>query len=112
MWGITTAISGARFWHVRLDGLCCLIMCICLIAIPPKYAASQVIGFIKGKSAPRLACRLGCTGSASRILLGSIFGLGGTVVSTVGREETVIREYIQSQEQEDVSGWIISDLGR
>ena len=27
-----------------------------LISIPPKYAVSQVVGFIKGKSAIRLAC--------------------------------------------------------
>ena len=38
--------------------------------------------------------------SASRILLVNI-SERGYMVSTVGRDETVIREYIRNQEQED-----------
>jgi putative transposase len=44
-----------------------------MIAIPPKYAVSQVVGFIKGKSAIHLARSMA---SKSGILLGSIFGRG------------------------------------
>ena len=45
-----------------------------MIAIPPKYAVSQVIGFIKGKSAIHLA---GVYGSGSGISSGSTFGREG-----------------------------------
>ncbi len=69
-----------------------------LIAIPPKYAVSQVIGFIKGKSAIHLAR---VYGERKQNFVGQHFWARGYFVSTVGRDETVIREYIQSQEQED-----------
>jgi REP element-mobilizing transposase RayT len=46
-----------------------------LVSIPPKYSVSQVVGFIKGKSAIHLARS---TVSASAILWGSTSGLGGT----------------------------------
>ena len=42
-----------------------------MIAIPPKYAVSQVVGFIKGKSAIHLAR---VYGERKRTLSGSIFG--------------------------------------
>ena len=69
-----------------------------MIAIPPKYAVSQVIGYIKGKSAIHLA-RL--YGERKRNFVGQHFWARGFWVSTVGREEAVIREYIRKQEQED-----------
>lgn len=46
-----------------------------MILIPPKYSVSQVVGYIKGKSAIHLAR---CTVSGSGILLGSISGHVGT----------------------------------
>lgn len=70
-----------------------------LIAIPPKYAVSQVIGFIKGKSAIHLAR---VYSERKRNFVGEHFWARGYFVSTVGRDETVIREYIQKQEQEDI----------
>lgn len=69
-----------------------------LIAIPPKYAVSQVIGFIKGKSAIHLAR---VYGERKRNFVGQHFWARGYFVSTVGRDEQVIREYIRKQEQED-----------
>ena len=69
-----------------------------LIAIPPKYAVSQVVGFIKGKSAIRLARTYG---ERKRNFVGQSFWARGYFVSTVGRDEGVIREYIKNQEQED-----------
>ena len=69
-----------------------------LIAIPPKYAVSQVVGFIKGKSAIHLAR---VYGERRRNFVGLSFWARGYCVSTVGRDETVIREYIRHQEQED-----------
>ena len=69
-----------------------------LIAIPPKYAVSQVVGFIKGKSAIHLAR---VYGERKRTFVGQHFWARGFFVSTVGRDETVIREYIKRQEVED-----------
>src|ERR1700732_4059615 len=69
-----------------------------LISIPPKYAVSQVIGFIKGKSAIHLAR---VYGEKKRNFVGQHFWARGYFVSTVGRDEAVIREYIKRQEQED-----------
>jgi putative transposase len=69
-----------------------------LIAIPPKYAVAQVVGFIKGKSAIHLAR---VYGEQKRNFVGQHFWARGYFVSTVGRDERVIREYIQKQEQED-----------
>ena len=46
-----------------------------LLSIPPKFAVSQVVGFIKGKSAIHLAR---VYGDASAILWASIFGLVGS----------------------------------
>jgi putative transposase len=69
-----------------------------LIAIPPKYSVSQVIGFIKGKSAIHLAR---VYGERKRNLSGQHFWARGFFVSTVGRDEQAIREYINKQEAED-----------
>ena len=69
-----------------------------MIAIPPKYAVSQVVGFIKGKSAIHLAR---VYGERKRNFVGQSFWARGYFVSTVGRDETVIREYIRNQEKED-----------
>ena len=67
-------------------------------AIPPKYAVSQVIGYIKGKSAIHLAR---VYGERRRNFVGQQFWARGYFVSTVGRDEAVIRAYIKQQEQED-----------
>ena len=69
-----------------------------LVSIPPKYAVSQVVGFIKGKSAIHLAR---VYGERKRNFVGQHFWARGFYVSTVGRDESVIREYIQKQEEED-----------
>jgi putative transposase len=69
-----------------------------MISIPPKYAVSQVIGYIKGKSAIHLAR---VYGARKRNFVGQHFWARGYFVSTVGRDETVIREYIRNQERED-----------
>src|ERR1017187_8874871 len=79
-------------------GICCPMTCTLRIAIAPKYAVSQGIGFIKGKSAIRLAR---VYGERKRNFVGQHFWARGYYVSTVGRDETVIRDYIRNQEQED-----------
>jgi len=69
-----------------------------LISIPPKYAVAQVIGYIKGESAIHIART---AGGRQRNFTGEHFWARGYFVSTVGRDEKAIREYIQRQEQED-----------
>jgi putative transposase len=69
-----------------------------MISIPPKHAVSQVIGFIKGKSAIHLAR---VYGERRRNFVGQHFWARGYFVSTVGRDEQLIREYIRNQEKED-----------
>jgi len=69
-----------------------------LISIPPKYAVSSVVGFLKGKSAIHLAR---VYGERRRNFVGQSFWARGYFVSTVGRDESTIRAYIRHQEQED-----------
>jgi putative transposase len=69
-----------------------------LISIPPKYSVAQVMGFIKGKSAIHIARNhLG-----KHNVRGQNFWARGYYVSTVGREERAVREYIRRQEEEDL----------
>ena len=69
-----------------------------LISVPPKYAVAQVVGYLKGKSAIHIARTFG---GRQRNFVGENFWARGYFVSTVGRDETTIREYIKKQEQED-----------
>ena len=69
-----------------------------LLSIPPRYAVAQILGFIKGKSAIHIArTYLG----RRQNFTGQHFWARGYDVSTVGRDEATIREYIQKQEAED-----------
>ena len=69
-----------------------------LLSVPPKYAVSNVVGYIKGKSAIHLARTYG---ERKRNFVGQSSWARGYFVSTVGRDEKAIREYIQNQEKED-----------
>ena len=69
-----------------------------MIAIPPKLAVSQVVGYIKGKSAIHLAR---VYGERKRNFVGQHFWARGYFVSTVGRNEATIQAYIRNQEKED-----------
>ena len=69
-----------------------------LLSIPPKYSVSQVVGYIKGKTAIHIARTY--TGKR-RNFVGQHFWARGFYVSTVGRDEATIRTYIEKQEEED-----------
>ena len=59
---------------------------------------AQILGYIKGKSAIHIArTYLG----KRQNFTGQQFWARGYYVSTVGRDEATIREYIQKQEAED-----------
>ena len=70
-----------------------------MISIPPKYSVAQVIGYIKGKSAIHVAREFA---GRKRNFVGQSFWARGYFVSTVGRDEAVIREYIRHQEEEEL----------
>lgn len=69
-----------------------------LLSIPPKYSVAQVVGFIKGKSAIQIARNFG---GRKKNFTGEHFWARGYYVSTAGRDEATIREYIKRQEAED-----------
>ena len=58
-----------------------------LLEIPPKYSAAEIMGYLKSKSI--------------LIIFNRHFWARGYFVDTVGKNEKVIREYIQNQLQED-----------
>ena len=67
-----------------------------IVWIPPKYSVSQVMGYLKGKLALRLLNRYERLGKQywGRHLWGR-----GYCVSTIGIDETRIREYVRWQEK-------------
>ena len=69
-----------------------------LLSVPPKYSVSNVMGFIKGKSAIHIAR---VYAGRRRNYVGQHFWARGYWVSTVGKNEAAVRQYIQNQEQED-----------
>ena len=76
-----------------------------LLSIPPKYSVAQVVGFIKGKRPSTLPGR---SWDDARTTRDTISGLGVFHVSTVGRDEATIREYIRTQREkiDDWTKWI------
>ena len=69
-----------------------------LISIPPKYSVAEVIGYLKGKSSIWIAQNVE---RKLRNFLGHKFWARGYFVSTVGRDEEMIRAYIKNQEMAD-----------
>lgn len=69
-----------------------------LLSIPPKYSVSQVVGFLKGKSAIQIARNFQ---GRKQNFIGQHFWARGYYVSTVGKDENIVREYIRNQERED-----------
>ena len=68
------------------------------LSIPPKYSVSNVVGYIKCKSAISIARQFG---GRQRNFTGEVFWARGYFVSTVGLDEEMVRAYIRNQEQED-----------
>ena len=67
-----------------------------MILIPPKYVVSQVIGYMKGKSAIHLARAYG---GRKQNFVGQHWSRG-YYVSVVGRDEEAVRKYIREQQEE------------
>jgi len=69
-----------------------------VISIPPKYSVSQVIGYIKGKSAIHIARSYS---GKKQNFTGEHFWARGYYVSTIGKDEQMIKEYVKRQQDED-----------
>ena len=76
-----------------------------LLRIPPKYAVSEIVGYLKGKSAIAIARQFS---GRKRNFNGECFWSRGYFVSTVGYDQDSVRAYIQNQEQLDEDGFDIS----
>lgn len=72
-----------------------------MLKIPPKYSVSEVVGYIKGKSAIAVARQFG---GRKQNFSGERFWARGYAVSTVGFEESQIKYYIRNQQQLDGKG--------
>jgi len=69
-----------------------------VVSIPPKYAVSAFMGYLKGKMALRLFQQYESLG---RRYWGRHLWARGYCVSTVGLDEEKIRKYVQWQEQKE-----------
>lgn len=71
-----------------------------LLSIPPKYSVSQIMGYLKGKSALMMFDKH----ANLKYKFGSRhFWAEGYYVSTVGLNEATIKKYIQEQEKHDIA---------
>ena len=71
-----------------------------LISIPPKFNISQIMGYLKGKSSLMIFDKF----ANMKYKYGNRhFWCKGYYVSTIGRNEKKIKEYIQNQLQEDMA---------
>lgn len=71
-----------------------------LIVIPPKYSVAQIMGYLKGKSSLMIFDKF----ANLKYKYGNRhFWCKGYYVSTIGRNEKKIKEYIQNQLQEDMA---------
>ena len=83
-----------------LEAEACLDHIHMLIVIPPKYSVSQIMGYLKGKSSLMIFDKF----ANLKYKYGNRhFWCKGYYVSTVGRNEKKIKEYIQNQLLEDMA---------
>ena len=76
-----------------------------LVRIPPKYAVSQIVGYLKGKSSLMIFDRH----ANLKYKYGNRhFWCRGYYVDTVGKNTKKIKEYIRTQLQEDIAADQIS----
>ena len=67
-----------------------------LLSVPPRFSIAMTVGYLKGKSAIRIHRDVS---KVKGTLFGRSFWARGYCVSTVGLDESTIRQYIQDQEQ-------------
>ncbi len=71
-----------------------------LLEIPPKYSVSQIMGYLKGKSALEIFDKH----ANLKYKYGNRhYWSQGYCVSTVGINESTVKKYIQDQEKADIA---------
>ena len=70
-----------------------------VLSIPPKFSVANTVGRVKGKSAIQIHRQyLG----KQRNFTGFHFWARGYCVSTIGLDEEMIRQYVRSQEEDEI----------
>ncbi|MDK7754534.1 MAG: IS200/IS605 family transposase [Peptoniphilus harei] len=83
-----------------IEAECCPDHIHMLLEIPPKYSISQIMGYLKGKSALMMFDKH----ANLKYKFGNRhFRAEGYYVSTVGLNEQTIAKYIREQEQHDIA---------
>ena len=72
-----------------------------IISIPPKYAVSEIMGFLKGKLALKLFQE---QKNLTRQYWGRHLWARGYCVSTIGLDEERIRKYVKWQQEREQKG--------
>jgi len=83
--GIELVEGNAQLDHIHM-----------LLSVPPKYSIAMTVGYLKGKSAIRIHRELM---KKRGTLFGRSFWARGYCVSTVGLDESAIRQYVREQER-------------
>jgi putative transposase len=82
-----------------LEGKACIDHIHVCLAIPPKFSVSGIVGYLKGKSAMMIFEKFT---SLKRNFKGHSFWARGYYVSTVGLDEAKVRNYIKTQEENEI----------
>ena len=83
-----------------IEAECCKDHIHMLVRIPPKYSVSEIVGYLKGKSALMIFDRH----ANLKYKYGNRhFWCRGYYVDTVGKNEKKIAEYVKNQLQEDIA---------
>ena len=82
-----------------IEGTLCVDHVHMCLSIPPKYAVSTIVGYLKGKSAMMMFEQFS---RLKRNFKGHKFWARGYYVSTVGLDEAKVRSYIKNQQQQDI----------
>jgi len=82
-----------------IEGKLCIDHIHMCLSIPPKYAVSTIVGYLKGKSAMIMFEQFS---RLKRNFKGHKFWARGYYVSTVGLDEAKVRSYIKNQQEHEV----------
>ena len=84
-----------------IEGTLCVDHVHMCLAIPPKYAVSTIVGYLKGKSAMIMFEKYS---RLKRNFKGHSFWARGYYVNTVGLDEAKVRKYIKDQDTNEAAG--------
>ena len=83
-----------------IEGSLCVDHVHMCVAIPPKYAVSTMVGYLKGKSAMIMFEKYS---RLKRNFKGHSFWARGYYVNTVGLDEAKVRKYIKDQDTNEAA---------